>query len=43
MSKPKRALKRIPTFKSEDEERAFWAKADSTDYVEATCENVTRY
>jgi len=34
MSKPKRALKKIPTFKTEDEERAFWATADSTDYVD---------
>ena len=34
MSKPKRALKKIPTFKSEDAEREFWATADSTDYVD---------
>ena len=34
MSKPKRALKKIPTFKTEDEERTFWATADSTDYVD---------
>lgn len=34
MSKPKRALKKIPTFKTEDEEREFWAKADSTEYVD---------
>jgi predicted DNA binding CopG/RHH family protein len=34
MTKPKRALKKIPTFKSEDEERAFWAEADSTQYVD---------
>ena len=26
--------KKIPKFKSEDEEREFWAKADSTDYVD---------
>lgn len=25
--------KRIPRFKDEEEERAFWAKKDSTDYV----------
>jgi predicted DNA binding CopG/RHH family protein len=25
---------RIPKFKSEDEERAFWASHDSTDYVD---------
>lgn len=34
MSKPKRALKKIPTFKSEDDEREFWATADSTEYVD---------
>ena len=27
-------LKQIPRFESEDEERAFWASADSTDYVD---------
>ena len=27
-------LKLIPKFKNEDEERAFWAKNDSTDYVD---------
>ncbi len=26
-------LKNIPNFKSEDEERAFWANHDSTEYV----------
>lgn len=26
-------LKKIPQFKNEDEERAFWAKEDSADYV----------
>lgn len=34
MSKPKRALKKIPIFRTEDEEGEFWAKADSTDYVD---------
>jgi predicted DNA binding CopG/RHH family protein len=34
MSKPRRALKKIPTFKSEDAERTFWATADSTEYVD---------
>ena len=28
--------KKIPQFKSEDEERSFWAAADSTKYVEWT-------
>ena len=27
-------LKKIPTFKTEDEEREFWASHDSTDYVD---------
>ncbi len=26
-------LKKIPKFKSEDEEREFWANSDSTDYI----------
>ena len=26
--------KKIPKFKSEDEERAFWAKSDSSDYLD---------
>lgn len=26
----------IPTFKNEDEERAFWATADLSDYLEST-------
>lgn len=34
MAKPKRALKQIPTFKSEGEEQEFWARADSTEYVD---------
>jgi predicted DNA binding CopG/RHH family protein len=29
----KRKLKKIPKFKSEDEERKFWAKVDSTEYI----------
>lgn len=27
-------LKQIPNFKNEDEERVFWDKADSTDYID---------
>lgn len=34
MSRVKR--KRIPDFKSEDQERAFWAEHDSADYVDWT-------
>ncbi len=43
MSKPKRALKKIPTFKTEDEEREFWAKADSTDYVDWSKARAVRF
>ena len=32
-SRPKR-LKAIPVFRSEDEERAFWSTADSTEYFD---------
>ena len=30
----KKSLKKIPKFTSEDQERAFWATHDSTDYVD---------
>ena len=30
----KKNLKKIPKFKSEDEERKFWEKADSTEYID---------
>ena len=43
MSKPKRVLKRIPTFKSEDAEREFWAKADSTEYVDWSTARMVRF
>jgi predicted DNA binding CopG/RHH family protein len=31
---PKKKLKEIPNFKSEDEERDFWTKADSSEYFD---------
>lgn len=31
---PKKIIKRIPKFKSEDEERDFWAKNDLSDYFD---------
>lgn len=31
---PKKKFKSIPKFKSEDEEREFWATHDSTDYID---------
>ena len=37
-----KARKKIPTFKDEDAEREFWAKADSTDYLDwSNAERVT--
>ena len=30
----KNKLKRIPKFKTEDEERKFWAEADSSEYID---------
>ena len=43
MNKPKRALKMIPTFKSEDAEREFWATADSTEYVDWSTARLVRF
>lgn len=43
MSKPKRTLKRIPTFKSEDAEREFWATADSSAYVDWSTARLVRF
>ena len=34
MRKSQRAKKPIPAFESEAEEREFWLKADSTEYVD---------
>ena len=33
-AREKASLKAIPTFRSEDEEREFWATADSTEYFD---------
>lgn len=43
MTKSKRALKKIPTFKSEAEEQEFWASADSTEYVDWSKARVLRF
>ncbi|HYI11838.1 MAG TPA: CopG family antitoxin [Thermoanaerobaculia bacterium] len=43
-----KARKKIPTFKDEDAEREFWAKEDSTEYIDwskaerLTIRNLTR-
>jgi predicted DNA binding CopG/RHH family protein len=37
-----KARKKIPTFKDEDAERAFWAREDSTEYIDwSKAERVT--
>lgn len=43
MRKPKRALKKIPRFRTEDEEREFWAAHDSTEYVDWGKARVVRF
>ena len=43
MRKPPRARKAIPAFKSEAEEREFWHKADSTEYVDWSAAAPVRY
>jgi predicted DNA binding CopG/RHH family protein len=43
MRKSKRALKRTPAFKTEDEEREFWATHDSTEYVDWSKARVVRF
>jgi predicted DNA binding CopG/RHH family protein len=32
--KAKKAIRKIPKFETEEQEREFWAKADSTEYVD---------
>ena len=43
MAKPKNALRKIPTFKSEEDEREFWETADSTQYVDWSKAEVVRF
>ncbi|MGH7614588.1 MAG: BrnA antitoxin family protein [Gemmatimonadales bacterium] len=43
MPKSKRALKPIPPFSTEDEEREFWAAHDSADYVDWSKARVVRF
>jgi predicted DNA binding CopG/RHH family protein len=43
MPKSKRALRKIPTFKSEAEEFEFWATADSTEYIDWSKARVARF
>lgn len=43
MPKPKTNLRKIPKFKTEQEEREFWESADSTDYVDWSKAKVVRF
>jgi predicted DNA binding CopG/RHH family protein len=43
MRNSKRALKKTPAFRTEDEEREFWAAHDSTAYVDWSKARVTRF
>lgn len=43
MARPKRVVKKIPNFRSEDQEREFWAAADSTGYVDWSKARVVRF
>lgn len=43
MAKSKSVLRKIPTFKSEEDEREFWATADSTQYVDWSKAEVIRF
>jgi predicted DNA binding CopG/RHH family protein len=43
MTKSKRPLKKIPTFKNEEEERDFWSREDSTDYVDWRSAKIVRF
>lgn len=43
MRKSKRALKKTPAFRTEDEEREFWATHDSTEYVDWSKARVVRF
>lgn len=43
MQKSKPGLKPIPVFKTEDEERKFWAIHDSTEYVDWSKAKVVRF
>jgi predicted DNA binding CopG/RHH family protein len=43
MSKSAKALKKIPRFRGETEERAFWATHDSTEYIDWSQARVARF
>jgi predicted DNA binding CopG/RHH family protein len=43
MANSKRTLKEMPKFKNEDEERDFWATADSTGYVDWSRARIVRF
>ena len=39
----KKGLKDIPNFKNEDEERSFWSKEDSSDYIDWNDGEITTF
>ena len=43
MPKSKRALRKIPEFRSEADEQEFWATADSTQYIDWAKAEVVRF
>jgi predicted DNA binding CopG/RHH family protein len=43
MAKRSRALKAVPAFKTEAEERQFWEKHDTTDYVDWSAARPARF
>ena len=43
MPRPKRELRKIPAFRTEDDEREFWATHDSTEYVDWSKARVVRF
>ena len=43
MAKSKSALRKVPAFKSEEDEREFWETADSTQYIDWSKAEVVRF
>jgi hypothetical protein len=43
MPESNRALKKVPLFENADDERDFWSREDSTDYVDWRAAKVVRF
>src|SRR5688500_16931393 len=43
MTKTQRPVKKIPTFRNEREERDFWSRADSAEYVDWRSAKIVRF